>query len=666
MKFIVVICYLLCTAVLSAQDITYYQNLANTTKNKALRLEALDSVLSKSHLKDHDVFVDASESYIALAKELDSIAAAARKAMKLQYTITRYKNNPRRAITLINSVLAEKYKIKDSFLLGGLYLKRGGANANLDLKKAIDDYTLALENFGQKDSIFIADAYLFRGQAYSTLGKFVPAGQNFDLAYKYFEALGDYQYMAFSQQGNITMFSKHGFFEKAKLERDKLIAKMMELGLYDNIATELYNQALDYGRQGKKDLEIQSLKKALANVSEENKGRYTEIIILSAMALYYCTIDEQELAAEKLQEVERYKSNIDKDLYAQLVYNDAKATYLLTYNDPLNALVFANGKLNAARTLGHEDEIMDAHLLLSDVYEKLGNYEKSLQNKNNYLATKDSLYTASSAMSLAYYQTLYETEKQEKELVSKNANIELLERDNSSFRKLMIFIGVALLLTFALILLYRNQLHHKKKKILQEEFSQNLLASQEQERKRISKDLHDGLGQRLLVLKNKLVANGDEESKKMVDTTIEEVRAISRDLHPFQLQELGITKAIQYTLTQIDENTSLFISSEIENIDNLFTPEQEVNIYRIVQESLSNTIKHAQAEASKISVKKLADSVMISIRDNGIGFDFNEKLHNIKSLGLKTLMERTKFLNGRMKVKSKKQAGTLLEFQFPL
>lgn len=631
-----------------------------------MRLIALDSILSKSHLEDHDTFVEASEQYIILAKELDSIEAAARKAMKLQYTMTRFKNNPRSAITIINSVLSQKHKIKDSFLLGGLYLKRGGAHIRLDIHKAIEDYTLALENFGQKDSLVTADAYLFRGQAYSSLGKIVLAGENFDMAYRYFEALGDYVYMAFSQQGNITMFSKHGFFEKAKEERDQLISKMRELNLENHISTEQYNQALDYGRQGKKELELKSLQDALSNMGDRDKGQYTEITILSALALYYTKYDQQELAKENLDAAEKFQENIDKDLYIQLVYYDAKASYFLKFDDPKKALRFAKQKLEAATALGHEDEIMDAHLLLSDVYEKLGNFQESLVNKNKYLATKDSLYTASSAMSLAYYQTLYETEKKEKELFTKNANIAQLEHTNSSFRKLMLFISIATLLTFGIILLYRNQLHHKKKKILQEEFSQNLLASQELERKRISKDLHDGLGQRLLVLKNKLVANGDEDSKKMVDTTIEEVRSISRDLHPFQLQELGITKAIEHTLTQIDENTTLFISSEIENIDNLFTQEQEVNIYRIVQESLSNTIKHANAEASKVSIKKLSNSVIMTIRDNGIGFDFSEKLHNIKSLGLKTLLERTKFLNGKMKVHSKKAAGTLIEFQFPL
>ena len=118
-------------------------------------------------------------------------------------------------------------------------------------------------------------------------------------------------------------------------------------------------------------------------------------------------------------------------------------------------------------------------------------------------------------------------------------------------------------------------------------------------------------------------------------------------------------------MNQIDENTALFISSEIDNIDNIFSKKQEVNLYRIIQESLSNVIKHAKAEASKVVVKRLPHMVTVSIRDNGVGFDFTEKYQNVKSLGLKTLLERTKFLNGQMKVQSKKNNGTLVEFLFP-
>ena len=222
------------------------------------------------------------------------------------------------------------------------------------------------------------------------------------------------------------------------------------------------------------------------------------------------------------------------------------------------------------------------------------------------------------------------------------------------------------MLLFGIALLYRNRQNLNSKKKLQEVFSQKLLVSQEKERRRISKDLHDGIGQQLLLIKNKLILIGDQETKKMVDATIDEIRNISQDLHPFALQELGITRAIEHTLQRIDENTTLFISSEIDNIDNLFSPEEEVNIYRIVQESLSNIIKHANAEASKVLVKKYTNNITISIKDNGIGFDFPEKYQDRKSLGLKTLLERTKFLKGQMKVISKKENGTLIEFKFPL
>ena len=132
-----------------AQDIVFYKNIIDTTTNSLLKLEAMDSVISKSVGNDNETFITFSQEYILLAKELDSIDKAAKKAMNLQKPLTEYKNDPTRAITIINSVLGEKYKMKDSFLLGGLYLKRGAANFEIDLKEAINDYTLAIQNFGR-------------------------------------------------------------------------------------------------------------------------------------------------------------------------------------------------------------------------------------------------------------------------------------------------------------------------------------------------------------------------------------------------------------------------------------------------------------------------------------------------------------------------------------
>jgi signal transduction histidine kinase len=621
--------------------------------------------MSKSFNNDKDAFIDYGFKYIELAKEIDSIEAAAKKAINLQSPLTAIKNNPEKAVLIINGVLAHKYKIKDSFLLGALYLKKGRANVRLDLKEAIEDYTQAIENFSERDSIHLADAYLFRGQAYSDLGAFVAAGEDFNLAYTFYKNMKDYQYMLHAQQGKITMFSMNGFYDLAKKDRDELIKKLTELNLNQYLATEYYNQALDYKKTGNNKLYLEYLLKAEKNHIDSLNGKQF-IEIHSELATYYSVHKDTKKAKEEIDKIEPRYRNMEGDRLAELSYTAAQATYLNAIGDYEKSLFYAQIKLENAVELGSETEIMDSHLLLSEIYEEMGNYKKSLESKNAYTTIRDSIFNRSNANSLTYFQTLFDIQEKEKELVEKNTNIQLLEKDSQTFKNLMFFVSLAIMLIFAMILLYRNRQNIKSKKILQERFSQKLLVSQEEERMRISKDLHDGIGQQLLLIKNKLIASNDEVTKEMVDTTIEEVRNISRDLHPFALQELGITKAIEHTLTQIDENTTLFISSEIDNIDNIFSPEEEVNIYRIVQESLSNILKHAKAEASKVLVRRFSNNVTISIRDNGVGFDFNEKYEDIKSLGLKTLLERTKFLKGQMKVNSKKESGTVIEFKFPV
>ncbi|MAO10256.1 MAG: hypothetical protein CMC07_05080 [Flavobacteriaceae bacterium] len=666
--FVLFAMLLLCPFVGSGQDISFYKNKARTATSVPEKLEAIDSVLSKSYGVDNNVFVSYSNQYIELAKKVDSVELAAKKAMNLQTILSDYKNQPRRAIRIIDGVLAHKYKIKDSFLLGGLYLKRGRANLKLNVKEAIEDYETAINNFSEKDSIYIADAYLFSGQAYSNIGKFVAAGEFYEKAYRFYEKRKEYEYMLHARQGIITMFSMNGFYDKAEKEREKLIETLKQLDNKKYIITEYYNQSIDYHKTGNKELEIKYLLKAdsLLNETDPNQQDYSNHININASLAEY-HIDNNELikARDYIKELEQWIDQAKEDRIVNISYNGAKARYYLAVGLYEEALKYAQEKLRYSKAVGHEDDIMSSHLLLSNIYAERGQFKKSLENKNSYLDLRDSIYNKGTAQFLAYYQTLYETEKKEKKLVEKNTNIQLLEKDNENFKKIVFFSSLALVLTFGLILLYRNQRYLKSNKELQEKFSQKLLVSQEIERKRISKDLHDGLGQRLLLIKNKIVG-GDDDTKKMVDDAIDEVRTISRDLHPFQLQEMGITKAIEYTLTQIDENTTLFISSEIDNIDNLFTKEQEVNIYRIVQETLNNILKHAKAEASKVTIKKLTGNIVISIKDNGVGFDFTEKYQNVTSLGLKTLLERTRFLNGQMKVKSIKNNGTIIIFQFPV
>ncbi len=652
-----------------AQDLSYYRKLADTSHNNLAKLVAIDSVLSKTYSSKPTTFITYSIQYIELAKKIDSIELAAKKAMNLQHVLV-HQGEARKSITIIDGVLIQKNKIKDSFLLGGLYLKKGGAYFVIDAQKAVANYTLAIQNFSKKtDSIYIADAYLFRGQAFSNLGKYVPAGNDFNTAYKYYEKLKDYEYMLHAQQGNIIMFSQNGFYEKAINEREKLINKLTELNLFQYLPRLYANQSIDYKNIGDKRMQLSSLQEAKKILEQQNnKDAYFEnyIDVYSKLVSYYSDIGDFNKAENYLNKLENLKNKIGNDRINRINFENAFATYFFSIKDYESALTHAKIVLQSAKELNHSEAIMDAHLLLANIYEKTKNYKKSLLNKNSYLAISDSLKSKSATNTLAYYQTLYETEKKEKELALKNANIKILKNKNAGLKKTGLFIGLAILFLFAYIILFRKQKNLKTKKQLQEKFSQELLISQEKERKRISSDLHDSIGQRLLILKNKLLKDKDKEGKEMVEETIEEVRAISRNLYPFQLQELGITKAILQNISQIDENTSVFISSEIDDIDNLLTKEKEVNLYRIIQESLNNIIKHANAKAGKISIKKTKEFIYINIKDNGVGFDFQKNLYKQSSIGLKTLLERTKYLNGQVTVYSKKGEGTQLDFKIPI
>ncbi|GAB5401117.1 MAG: hypothetical protein Aureis2KO_27020 [Aureisphaera sp.] len=654
---------------MQAQDIEAYKKRIHSSSDPTEKLTAMDSIISWTRRTDVDTFSKYSLDYIDLAKELDSIEAAARKLINVSYTLTNIKNEPHKVLTLIDGILARKYKIKDSYILGSLYLKRGAANYRLDLEQAILDYQDAIENYSAKDSIYIADAHLFSGQAYSNLGKFVPAGESYKKSYEYFESLKDYEYMYYARQGVTAMFSMNGFYQKAAEEREKNIEKIKELNLEHHLVTTYYNQALDYEKQGNKKRYLEYLLKAeeaIYAVPEGKVNNTNKIYVYANLVEYYADQGQLEKSKGYLDLLEKSIDPGTGDLVNISMHNFAKANYHYALGEYNIALQHAGKKLEAAETLKFEEDIMSSHKLLAKIYAAKQDYRNAFTSKKKYNEIKDSIFNKTTSNTLAYYQTLYETEKKENELIEKNTSIQLLEKDNQSAKRKSLYISILLVSIFGMIILYRNRMRINNKKLLQEKFSQELLVSQEEERKRISKDLHDGLGQRLLLIKNKVIKNEDPETKVLVETAIEEVRAISRNLHPFQLQELGITKAIETTIDQVDENTTLFISSEIDNIDNIFNKKQEVNLYRIVQESLSNILKHAKAEAGKVVITREPQTVKLVIRDNGIGFDFSEKFQNRRSLGLKTLLERTKFLKGHMKINSKKNHGTVLEFQFPI
>tara|TARA_R110000850_G_scaffold277058_1_gene421922 strand:- start:167747 stop:169768 length:2022 start_codon:yes stop_codon:yes gene_type:complete len=653
---------------INAQDEkVYYESILDTTSSREIKITSLDSLTNITWREgNYDLFIKYSIQLIDLAESAKKYDLMAKKAMNLNYPLATIHDKPKEATTIINRVLAFENKLTDSFLKGGLYLKRGGNYFNFNLQQAIDDYTKAINLYTKKDAIYKADAHLFRGQAYSNLGQFVLASEDYSKAYDLFEAEGDYEYMLHAKSGEIIMFSKNGFLEKSLKERSSLIEELQKLELYEYLSVQHYNQSLDYKKAGDKTKREEELLNALKYADSTNKKFYTNTSVHSGLSDFYSSTNNLQKAKYHLDIASENLQNIQNDLYAKSTFLMALINYQLKNNEVEEAKKNALERLTILENIGLDEETINTHLLLSEIYGDDGNETEEFYHFRKHALLKDSIYNQSKTNALVYYQTLYETERKEKELVEKKSNITILEEKNDSLKKQYLFGGIALTMGFVMLFLYKNQKNLKLNKKLNEKYTQDLLLAQEEERKRVSKDLHDSIGQSLLLIKNTVVLNKDDAAKHLVENAIEEVRSISRALHPFQLQEMGITKAIENILYQIDETTELFISSEIENIDTLFDMHQEVNIYRIVQESLNNVIKHSQATAVKFSISKSNKGISIYLKDNGVGFDFTERYNDFKSLGLKTLKERTRYLNGIMKVSSHTGKGTTLEFIIPI
>jgi two-component sensor histidine kinase len=205
----------------------------------------------------------------------------------------------------------------------------------------------------------------------------------------------------------------------------------------------------------------------------------------------------------------------------------------------------------------------------------------------------------------------------------------------------------------------------KQRKKLQEEFSRGLIKSQEDERKRIAKELHDSISQQLTLIKKKAQNTNQDEITSLTHNTLEEVRAISRGLYPPLLKQLGFTKSIELLILEVDEQTKLFISGDIDEIDPYFNEEQTLNCYRFIQECIHNCLKHAEAKAISVAVLKLGHTIKISIQDNGKGFDAT-KAQKQHSLGLKTMYERIRILDGELTIDSKPNQGTIIVAKIPL
>jgi two-component system, NarL family, sensor kinase len=194
----------------------------------------------------------------------------------------------------------------------------------------------------------------------------------------------------------------------------------------------------------------------------------------------------------------------------------------------------------------------------------------------------------------------------------------------------------------------------------------------EKERSRMASDLHDEVGPLLSAIKlriGSLDIHGEEDEEEVrktetqIDTLIKRMREISFDLMPTSLTRKGLAAALNEFIEYCSKSNVLKISFKY--VDIQLTQAQSINLYRIVQEIIHNTIKHAEALELLIELKKEKNKIVLATKDNGKGFDYDEKSGEAKGLGLQNLLRRTEIIGGKMFFESKKGKGTTYIFEIP-
>jgi two-component system, NarL family, sensor histidine kinase UhpB len=210
------------------------------------------------------------------------------------------------------------------------------------------------------------------------------------------------------------------------------------------------------------------------------------------------------------------------------------------------------------------------------------------------------------------------------------------------------------------------------------EYTLQLIAAQETERARIGAELHDSIGQNLLLVKNRVqlaltrkrlpadLREQLEDIGKLALQTIAEVRQISRDLHPYQIEHLGLTRALAAIIDNAAEASSIKFEKKLESADDVFSREAATHIYRIVQECLNNILKHSQAKKSRIILERDVHEVQLTIDDNGCGFEPDKTKNGRNGLGLKNIAARVQMLGGRLGVDSAPGKGTHIKVTIPI
>lgn len=554
------------------------------------------------------------------------------------------------------------------FLIAREYISMSGDTAMEHAYKAIE---LARE---QKDRKTESDGYSLLGKVEKNKGNFSEALIWHLKSLKIKEAIKDEQGLAGVNNDIGIVYKKMKRYEEALVYYQRANGLARKLGIrrlealsYNNIGTVYIALA--------KDTEALAAYNASLKVAKELNDP-------NALATVLTNIGDILRANKKYKEaLEVYKECLLYDKALEDKYG-ITMTYLhigrlaLETKDYKQSGLYLDSAANMARSQGLRRELMDILAVRSNLEDGMGNKDSTIFYLRAFLLLKDSIFNEDTERELSELKTRYETEKSEKEIAVQKSE---LSKKNYIIGGISSVLLLGTLLGFSSYRRYRLKQHTRLQYEIirqQELATQAVIEAEEKERKRIAGDLHDGIGQLMsaarmnlsVVGKDLSFQNEDErqafdKATSLVDESCKELRAVSHNIMPNALLKAGLANAVREFIDKIDHRV-LKVNLYSEGFNERLPSNVETVLYRVVQESVNNVIKHSGANKLDITLIKDEDGISVTIEDNGKGFD-TTVTHKSEGIGLKNMQTRVEYLKGIIEWDSAPGNGTVVTIQIP-
>ncbi|MBP6430853.1 MAG: tetratricopeptide repeat protein [Ferruginibacter sp.] len=648
-----------------------------------IKKNPLDTNAAKAYITLSGIYFNNNLDSAHLFAEKGLELAQKNKAPKLIYKslnslgyISYYKGDYKKAIEYFQSYFKEAESNNNLIEMaigrnneGNVYIELG------DYVSAIATYedALALRKKA-KDSSGIAMSYNNIGFIYKDLGDYEKATTNFFNSLRINEQLNDKPAQALTYSYLAVTYWRKKDYSLAHQNLNKAYAIQSLQSDEPNMAISLQTHGAVFADEKMYDSAALYFNKARAIHQKGNDLRQLALIHADIADLFarQNKFDSSIYYYQKGIELNNAIGN--KRSQATLFTGIANA-YLQEKNYALCKIYLDSAKQLIATTTKKED-YKNYYKIESDYYAATGNANAALVSLQKYGIYKDSLLNEQNQKAIADMQTKYDVDKKDKQIV--------LQQSVLAKRKLQLISLVGLILLLGLLgFSYYKRLKLKQAARLQQEImlqqdaaTQAVIEAEEKERKRIASDLHDGVGQLMtaawlnIQAINSKTQNIDAETSELlnktmhlVDESCKEVRAVSHNMMPNALLKKGLVNAVREFLQQINTKSTQ-INLQTENLHKPLPSHVETVLYRVIQESVNNVIKHAQATSLDISINQDEEGIDVLIEDNGKGFNFIEA-NKKEGIGLQNIKSRIEYLKGTVEWNTAENKGTLVAIHIP-